>query len=504
MIDLEAICAKVSLPSCFIFIYCLYIQPSATLEIYNAHIQAIEQLQNDASVNDMILILGDFNLGSAAVWEANDDGFDFIPSIGESKCIKANIAREITSSMMNFGLSQMSDFKNKFTNVLDLVYSNSPDLTVVSKADFLMIPSEKSDVAHVPLMCTVECSPKILPAGSSNSTFCFKKANFDLIRDHLLCLELEKMLKDLNDVNEMTSILYSAIYNAFELFVPRAIIRSTNKPILHNKELSRLKNFRNKEYKKLYDQRQNCPNADEDPFLNAKLNFEQYRRQRHNDFIREKASSLKPDPKSFWKFINEKRKSNSLPSTINYEGQTAIDDSEKANLFSKFFQNVYTRHETDSSLDDFITERSDQNCFRMNISSENVYSVLSLMDLNKGSGHDNVPSIFLRQCAEVLCQPLAMIFSRSFSDGCYPEQFKMGQITPIYKSGKKSDATNYRGVNVLPNLAKVFERAVYCQMKMIIAPRISKTQHGFLANRNIESNLMELSTLVHDAFEKGA
>lgn len=97
-----------------------------------------------------------------------------------------------------------------------------------------------------------------------------------------------------------------------------------------------------------------------------------------------------------------------------------------------------------------------------------------------------------------------MIFSQSISDGCYPEQFKLGQITPIFKCGKKSEATNYRGVSVLPNLAKVFERVVYCQLKMIIAPRISKTQHGFLSNRNIESNLMELTTLAHEAFERGA
>ena len=288
------------------------------------------------------------------------------------------------------------------------------------------------------------------------------------------------------------------------VFVPRAVIRSTNKPFWHNKELSRLKNVRNKEYKKLCIQRQNCPDADESSFLDAKVNFEQYRRQLHNDFIRDKASSLKSDPKSFWKFVNSKRTSNLLPSIMNYEGQTATNDSEKSNLFAQFFQNVYINRGVSSSLNDFIDQRSEQNCFKIHISYENVYSVLSSMDLNKGSGHDGVSSIFLRQCADVLCEPLRMIFTQSISDGCYPVQFKIGQITPIFKSGKKSDVTNYRGVNVLPNLAKVFERAVYCQLKMIIAPRISKTQHGFLANRNIESNLMELTTLVHEAFEQGA
>lgn len=80
----------------------------------------------------MLLILGNFNLGSAASWESNDDGFDFIPTIGESRCKKANIAREVTSSMMNLSLFQMSDFKNKFTDVLDLIYCNTPELMAVN------------------------------------------------------------------------------------------------------------------------------------------------------------------------------------------------------------------------------------------------------------------------------------------------------------------------------------------------------------------------------------
>lgn len=130
----------------------------------------------------MILILGDFNFGSAASWKSNDEGCDFLPTIGDSICRKANIAREVTSSMSNLCLSQMSDFQNKYTNVLDLIYTDSPEFTVVSKADFRLIPTEKRDKAHVPLMCTVECSPKV-PAIISNSTFCFKKANYDHIRD---------------------------------------------------------------------------------------------------------------------------------------------------------------------------------------------------------------------------------------------------------------------------------------------------------------------------------
>lgn len=80
----------------------------------------------------------------------------------------------------------------------------------------------------------------------------------------------------------------------------------------------------------------------------------------------------------------------------------------------------------------------------------------------------------------------------------------MGQVTPIFEAGAKSDIKNYRGVNVLPNVAKVFERVIYNQLKLCISPKISETQHGFVSNRNIETNLMEFTVRTHQAFEQKA
>lgn len=85
--------------------------------------------------------------------------------------------------------------------------------------------------------------------------------------------------------------------------------------------------------------------------------------------------------------------------------------------------------------------------------------------------------------------------------GCYPKLSKIGQITPIYKAGKCSEATNYRGVNDFPNLTKVSEQIVYEQLKLIITPAIEKTKHEFSSNRNIKSNLLELTNRIHEAFK---
>lgn len=62
---------------------------------------------------------------------------------------------------------------------------------------------------------------------------------------------------------------------------------------------------------------------------------------------------------------------------------------------------------------------------------------LSRMDLNKGSGFDGFTSIFLRECSDYLSAPLKMIFLVSLTKLHYPTAFKIGLLTPIYKSGAK-------------------------------------------------------------------
>lgn len=238
--------------------------------------------------------------------------------------------------------------------------------------------------------------------------------------------------------------------------------------------------------------------------MEARSTYEAFRWQLHENFIYEQSVNLKSSPKAFWNHINSKRKSNGLPDTMIYNNKTAKSTEEKANLFAEFFEDVYKKHEEDNSLDSFISNRNDEHCHNIIITEDIVKAELSLMDLNKGSGFDGVPSIFLRECSEQLKGPLKIVFETALSKKYYPKAFKNGLLTPIYKSGLKRDMQNYRGVNTVPNIAKVFDKVIYEQLKLLLIPLIKTTQHGFLPIRNIETNLMELSTHIHRAFDKNS
>ena len=52
-----------------------------------------------------------------------------------------------------------------------------------------------------------------------------------------------------------------------------------------------------------------------------------------------------------------------------------------------------------------------------------------------------------RELADVIAEPLSIIFERSWRTGEVPEHGRKANVTPIFKKGKKEDPGNYRPVS---------------------------------------------------------
>lgn len=114
------------------------------------------------------------------------------------------------------------------------------------------------------------------------------------------------------------------------------------------------------------------------------------------------------------------------------------------NMFAEFFSSVYSPNTNEENYD-FINNRNDSGFRHIIITPDCAFAVILRMDLNKGAGFDSVSSLFLRECSELLAEPLSTIFSTSMKNDIYPDKLKIGKVTPISKSGCKSSVYNYRG-----------------------------------------------------------
>lgn len=238
--------------------------------------------------------------------------------IGDYQNQRALIARQAVTFFLDNGLFQMCNLQNNKGNVLDLILTNNPECVLVEKADMLLIPEDEEDKSHVQMVCSLDFNPvKYNTDINQTPIYCFRRADYDNIRLELSSIDLSNIIEN-DDINEMVQKFYDAIYSILDKFVPKVVPRKSNEPSWHDYKLSNLKNIRNKEYKKLCENRKSDQMVDDSIFQTARDNFDSYHKKLYEEYVKEIVNESNKNPKQLWSHINGKRKSNSLPCKMEY------------------------------------------------------------------------------------------------------------------------------------------------------------------------------------------
>ncbi|KAM9590717.1 uncharacterized protein ACIBXB_005842 isoform 1-T1 [Morphnus guianensis] len=175
------------------------------------------------------------------------------------------------------------------------------------------------------------------------------------------------------------------------------------------------------------------------------------------------ATIVRDNKKCFYKYVNSKKnpKENIFP-LMDTEGNVATRDEEKAEVLNAFFASVFN---SESSYPqgtpplELEGKDEEQNIPPL-IQEEIVRDLLRHLDTHKSMGPDGIHPRVLRELAEVLAKPLSIIYQRSWSTGEVPEDWRLANVTPIYKKGQREDPGNYRPVSLTSVLGKIMERFV--------------------------------------------
>jgi len=98
----------------------------------------------------------------------------------------------------------------------------------------------------------------------------------------------------------------------------------------------------------------------------------------------------------------------------------------------------------------------------------------------------------LRELADVIAEPLSIIFERFWRTGEVPEDWRKASVTPIFKKGKKEDPGNYRPVSLTSIPGKVMEQLILeAIIKQVEEKKIIRSsQHGFTKGKSCLTNLI--------------
>ena len=67
---------------------------------------------------------------------------------------------------------------------------------------------------------------------------------------------------------------------------------------------------------------------------------------------------------------------------------------------------------------------------------------------------------------------------------------KLADVTPVYKKKSKNSKDNYRPVNILSNISKIYERCIYDELQLFFDSLLSKYQCGFRRGYNAQHCLI--------------
>lgn len=172
------------------------------------------------------------------------------------------------------------------------------------------------------------------------------------------------------------------------------------------------------------------------------------------------------------------------------DGETVTADVDKANVLNQYFASVFTID--DHQLPPFEALTLDI-LSNINITPELVYAAIFKLRDNKSSGPDHIPSKFICKLADVLCEPLSILFKKSFADGKFPEVWRLANVTPIYKGkGSVSDPKNYCPISLTFVIIKCLEIIIRDALLKFLTDRhlISSHQYGFLKNHSTLTQLL--------------
>lgn len=468
----------------------VYIPNKSPLAVYNLYFEVLNNIIRDNSISKLLLI-GDYNIPDAN-WQHLTDTSILVCTGTSSVC------ESLKDFMYHHQCSQYNEIRNSNGKVLDLCITNLTECSLLQPQDPISIPI---DSHHPPFYIVIPFTSNIDTMGRSTVRKPnFFKANYDHINNELMDVSWNTKLDQLSAENAV-NLFYETIYDIVRRNVPLSKPKSTRYPVWFSPSLIHI--FKNK--RKAWIKWKTYKNdSDYEIFSLYRTRFKSEATKCYNQYINSVEDSIPKNTKYFWAYIANKKTRSGIPSSMSYEGNSSQDPKTICNLFSSFFQSVY-QPSTLSPQWLPPNDISDQ-CDLLHDIYFDITAIkreLHKLDPSKGPGPDGLPAVFLKRTANIICDPLHIVFNKCITEGYFPDTWKCAHIVPIHKSGSKHEVKNYRPISIISAISKLFEKLVHNAIYPLIHNYIIPEQHGFVKQKSCITNLAIYSNFLFHSIDKG-
>ena len=226
------------------------------------------------------------------------------------------------------------------------------------------------------------------------------------------------------------------------------------------------------------------------------------------------------DNKKFWNTVKplmSNKGPNSQKISLKEGDKLVTDDIEIANVLNKHFvssvrclaekggcsahvldinnekdtlDNIFTRFKLHPSII-AIKEKSFKEIFDFTLlTTDEVLSEINKLDHTKST--TGISISLLKDNSDICAPILTNIFNSCINNGVFPDQLKLADITPIFKSVDSMAKKNYRPVSILNSVSKLFEKLIQKQLNPFFDDKLSEYLCGYRKGNSTQYALLNL------------
>ena len=223
---------------------------------------------------------------------------------------------------------------------------------------------------------------------------------------------------------------------------------------------------------------------------------------------------VKSDIKKTWKKINNilsSGKSNSKKNSIDeivIDNNTITSKQDIADALNEHFSTIGDKiatsiqHHAHNPVTPW--NNINQSKFSFSLVTPCIVEKIIMSQKNKKSNLYCYSIGVLKHLSPMIAPVLTKFINLSLINGSFPDFLKTASVTPIYKSGSKTDVCNYRPISILSIFSKIFEKIIafqltnYCDKNNIF----TTAQYGFRKGKSTSDALLDTLQYVYDNLDK--
>lgn len=290
-------------------------------------------------------------------------------------------------------------------------------------------------------------------------------------------------------LEEMWNKFYVTIWGLYEKHAPLCRRRRVQQcPPWFDKELKTLLRTR----RRLWDAcRFHRNESDWEKYKLCRNQCTELKRKKRRSYEDNLAQQSVTAPKRLFAYLRRRTKEgNSIPPLLDPSTGIVIDsDDEKAKIFHNQYASVFSMERLPTEELPLLTNGRLEDCV---FTICDVKRLLLKLNTQSAPGPDELHPLILKQLADIIAEPLSLIYRKSLEEARLPTQWKIGVVKPMFKGGDKKVPSNYRPVTLTSVACKVMERIIRETIDRYFETFSlwSSQQHGFCKGRSCTTNLL--------------